>query len=152
MVEQDIRFYHLHRQSVAQALPALLSKAWTVGNRIVVKCRDDAESEALTKELWTFSKTIFLPHGNKKDGYDAEQPIWLTAQEENPNQANMLLVTSPPEGELPQDFSLGCIMFNGADEVELQAARACWRRMKDSGKANLSYFQQSEQGGWSKKA
>lgn len=153
MSDCDIRFYHLHRQSVSQALPALLQKAYHAEKRIVVKCRTAKETEDLNKALWSFSEDSFLPHGSAKDGYASAQPIWLTSDnDDNPNQADMFLTTSPPEENLPDGYDIYCVMFNGADEEELQAARVAWRRFKDEKSGVLSYFQQGEKGGWSKKA
>jgi DNA polymerase-3 subunit chi len=42
-------------------------------------------------------------------------------------------------------------MFDGNDENELNDARAQWKALKDAG-LPMSYFQQTESGGWEKKA
>ena len=43
------------------------------------------------------------------------------------------------------------IMFDGNDEAELNDARAQWKALKEAG-ATLAYYQQTENGGWEKKA
>ena len=42
-------------------------------------------------------------------------------------------------------------LFDGNDEEAVSAARARWKRAKDAGHT-LAYWQQSESGGWVKKA
>ena len=43
------------------------------------------------------------------------------------------------------------IMFDGHDDEAVSAARQRWKAHKDSGHA-LTYWQQTERGGWEKKA
>ena len=95
----EIRFYHLQTQSLEQALPGLLAKAITTGKRIIVRGTDEARLKKLNDSLWTYDAQSFLPHGTKKDGFTADQPIYLTADNDNPNNAGVLitclLYTSP---------------------------------------------------------
>ena len=49
------------------------------------------------------------------------------------------------------DWQLACIVFSGADETALQAARAAWATLKGSG-ATLAYWQQGDDGAWVNKA
>ena len=64
----EIRFYHLQRQSVAQALPALLDKALSTGKKIMLRVNDKAEAQGLSDALWGSDKNSFIPHGLDKDG------------------------------------------------------------------------------------
>ena len=100
--------------------------------------------------LWTYNPATFLPHGSRKDGNEAEQPVYLTTLEENPNGANLLAVT---DGSVPTEanvFTRILDIFDGRDEQEVTAARARWKTYKDAGQ-NLQYWQQQENGGWAKK-
>ena len=88
----EVRFYHLQRSALEQALPKLLEKTLERGWRAVVMAGSEDRVEALNAVLWNYSREGFLPHGSKKDGYPDRQPVWLTDQDENPNAATVLFL------------------------------------------------------------
>lgn len=147
----EVRFYHLQRQSQEQVLPVLLSKAMERGHKIVVKLLDDQAVAAMNEHLWTFNPNSFLPHGSEKDGNAELQPIWLTSEEENPNDADVLIVGAGAESAMQGDFTLCCEMLNGHDDQAVQAARARWKSYKEK-EFDVTYWQQSERGAWEQKA
>ena len=87
-----VDFYHMQLSSVEQVLPKLLEKAYATGKRVLVKVGNEARVDFLNTALWTYEDESFLPHGTKKDGNAALQPIWLTSGDDNPNQAEMLFL------------------------------------------------------------
>ena len=146
----DIRFYHLERQSLDQALPALLSKALKNGHRIVVKIPDEREIQRLNDYLWTWRPDSFLPHGSAKDGFGEDQPVWLTSGEDNPNGADVLILTHGTTSESLADYALCCEMLDGRNDEAISAARQRWSAYKEDGH-QVTYWQQTEKG-WEKKA
>lgn len=146
----DIRFYHLTATPLERALPQLLEKAAGANFRVVVKTADEKSMEALNTVLWTYNPNSFLPHGSAKDGYAAEQPIYLTTTEENPNGATLLAVT---DGSTPllDGYARVLDLFDGSDENAVKAARTRWKTYKEAGH-ELQYWQQTESGGWTQKA
>ncbi|TDQ78940.1 DNA polymerase III chi subunit [Dongia mobilis] len=152
----EIRFYHLTRSRLEEALVRLLQRVLERGDRAVVLAGSGERVEALNAHLWTFDAASFLPHGTARDGNSAEQPVFLTSSLENPNGARLLMLcdgADAPNAETlaAQGFDLVCELFNGQDEAALAAAREHWRRYRDSGQ-NIAYFQQNETGGWVEKA
>jgi DNA polymerase-3 subunit chi len=150
MTATEIRFYHLQQTPLERALPEILQKAVAGGRRAVVRAHDEAMAERLNEILWTYDPNSFLPHGSKKDGSAAEQPIWLTAEEENPNGADILILTHGATCADPGAFALCCEMLDGTDAAAVSAARARWKHYKEAGHT-LTYWQQNERGGWEKK-
>ncbi len=146
----EIRFYHLTLRGVDQALPEILQKAHAAGHRIVVRARDAADAERLNQLLWTWKADSFLPHGTAKDGHAADQPIWLTAGDDNPNNATVLVVTAGQTATDPIAYTLCCDLFDGRDDAQIAAARTRWQHYKDAGHT-LTYWQQGERG-WEQKA
>jgi DNA polymerase-3 subunit chi len=147
----EIGFYHLQRSPLSAALPKLLEKALAASFRVLVLASAQAEAERLAELLWTYDPASFLPHGTAKDGWPAEQPIYLTALEENPNQAEMLIQTGGAEHGGLGAFRRVLDLFDGNDPDALAAARARWKRYKEAGHA-LAYWQQKPSGGWEQKA
>ena len=104
----EVRFYHLQRKTLEQALPQLLEKTLERGWRAVVMAGSEARVEALNGLLWTYTREGFLPHGTKKDGYAERQPVWLTDSDENPNNANVLFLVDGAESSRIGEFDLCC--------------------------------------------
>ena len=76
------------------------------------------------------------------------QPIFLTSELENPNAATMLVRLSGAEArDSDGAFDLVVLLFDGRDEAALAHARIEWRRLKDQG-ATISYWRESDEGGW----
>ena len=141
----DIRFYHLTRMTLEQALPELLEKTLDRGWRAVVKAGSPERVESLTQHLWTYKPDRFLPHGNAKDGQAERQPIWLTDQDERPNGAEVLFLTDGVASARLGDYQRVCDLFDGNDESALAAARHRWAASKTDGHV-LSYWQQGDKG------
>lgn len=148
----EVRFYHLERQSENQVVPLLLSKALERGHKIVLKLPSPQAVEQMDAHLWTFKEHSFLPHGSQKIGHAESQPVWITAEDENPNGADVLILCSGAGSEMQGDFDLCCEMLNGHDGEAVSSARARWKDYKDNKGFDVTYWQQSENGGWEKKA
>lgn len=147
----DIRFYHMQQKRLEQALPEILSKAYERNLRVVVKAGSRERVEVLDTALWTFNPASFLPHGYVRDGFEAEQPVWLTTEEENPNAATMLVLADGATSDKVGGYALCCEIFDGNDEDAVAAARTRWTSYKADGH-DLSYFQQDDAGKWQKKS
>jgi DNA polymerase-3 subunit chi len=148
----DVSFYHLQRFGLERALPKLLEKALKRDLRVVVRAGSDERVEALNAALWTYDPDSFLPHGSKVDGNVAEHPIYLTADAaDTPNGATMLMLV---DGQVADDvgaFVRVLDVFDGNDAEAVEAARSRWKTLQASGHV-LTYWQQTDSGGWEKKS
>ena len=147
----EIFFYHLERQTLADALPKLLELSLERGWRAAVQAASEERVEALNTLLWTYREDSFLPHGSMRDGRASEHPIYLTAGEDNPNGAQIrFLVDGATLADVSQ-YRRVAYVFDGRDAAAVNAARAAWREAKARGH-RVSYWQQDETGRWDKKA
>lgn len=147
----QIGFYHLLKLPLDQALPKLLEKAVAAGHRVVVRAADAARVEHLNSWLWTYAEDSWLPHGAAEDGAAPLQPIWLTAVEENPNDAKVLVICDGAAPANLDGFDRCLDLFDGNDSDAVQAARQRWKAWKAAGHA-LVYYQQRNDGGWEEKS
>lgn len=147
----EVRFYHLTRTTLERALPQMLEKTLERGQRAVVLAASRERVEALTAGLWTYDDRAFLPHGSAADGHAAAQPIWLSDQDERPNDADVLFLTESARSERLGDYRLCVLLFDGTDTDAVADARQRWQALKDDGHA-VTYWQQDEQGRWSQTA
>lgn len=148
----EVRFYHLVTQGLEQALPAILMKALSGGKRIVVRFADEGEVKHFNEHLWTYNPDSFLPHGAANDTHAAMQPVLLTSAAVNPNAADMLVLCN--QESVPEnisEFTLCCDFLDGRNDAAVQAGRARWKAYKEAGHT-VTYFQQTDTGGWEQKA
>jgi DNA polymerase-3 subunit chi len=146
----EVGFYHLTRTPLERALPKLLERVLAGGMRAVVVSGSAERVEALNAALWTYEQLSFLPHGSVKDGQAEDQPIWLTTEDDNPNGANVLVLTDGVSSSKVGEFARCLDMFDGRDPDAVTAARERWKAMKAAGHT-LAYWQQNEAGGWEKR-
>lgn len=147
----DIAFYHLTKFSLEQALPKLLEKTLQVEKRAVVQVGSSERADALANELWTYQPDSWLPHGTAKDGHGERQPIWITPDQENPNGAQFVFLCDSAERTDLDSFERCFVVFDGKSDPAVQLARGQWKTFKDAGH-DLTYWQQTDTGGWEKKA
>lgn len=147
----DILFYHLERQPLERVLPQLLERTLERGWRAVIETDSDDRVEALSAMLWTYTEEGFLPHGTARDGHAAEQPVWITASNDNPNRASVRFFIGGVEPSTYAGLERAVLLFDGADADAVERARRIWKEAKGQGH-QVSYWQQDERGRWQNKA
>jgi DNA polymerase-3 subunit chi len=152
----EIHFYHLQIHPLERALPKLLEKSLERDWHVCLQMRTPDKCAALNDLLWNVGEDGFLPHGTAEDGDVEFQPIYLTTGSENPNGAQIRFFVecaqiAPALAASAEPYERIVIMFDGNDENELNDARAQWKALKETG-LPMSYLQQTENGGWEKKA
>lgn len=151
----ELWFYHLERGAAEDSLPVLLSKTLERGWRALVRLGSEDRLRALDAHLWTWRDESFLPHGAATEAQAEHQPILLTTGPANLNRAQALfLIDDAPFPELEtggEGFERCVLMFNGGDAETVTRAREQWTEAKERG-FELSYWQQTPQGRWEKKA
>ncbi len=147
----EVFFYHLERQPLETVLPALIEKTVERGWRAVIEAGDPEHLQALNALLWTYKPESFLPHGTKSDGPSAEQPVYLTHEDDNPNSATVRFLVGGAAPTTFTGYDRIVLLFDGRDGDALAAARTHWKSAKATG-AILTYWQQNGDGRWEKKA
>ena len=147
----EVLFYHLELQPLERVLPALVERTLERGWRAVVQAGSDERVEALDTLLWTYREESFLPHGTRRDGNSAEQPVYLTSNEENPNGAGVRFLVDGAETAELSGYDRVVYLFDGRDETAVAKAREQWKAAKGAG-CTVTYWQQSSEGRWEKKA
>lgn len=145
----EILFYHLEQSPLERVLPALLEKSLERGWRAAVELGDETRIKPIDDALWTFNDESFLPHGSAGGNHDADQPIILTTEPDNPNSAEIRFFV---EGAVPRDgeaYERLVYMFDGHNPDAVQTARAAWKALRDTNE--ITYWQQEPGGKWTKK-
>ena len=146
----EIYFYHLERRSLEQVLPTLLELSLKRGWRAAVQAASEERVEALNTLLWTYREESFLPHGTSRDGRAEAHPIYLTAGDDNPNEAHIRFLVDGASLKDASPYTRVAYVFDGSDQDAVARARAEWQAAKAKGHA-VSYWQQDENGRWQQK-
>lgn len=146
----EVLFYHLEHQPLERVLPALVERTLERGWRAVVQAGSDERVEALDMLLWTYREESFLPHGTRRDGSAAQQPIYLTSDDENPNGASVRFLVDGAVAAALSGYDRIVYLFDGRDATAVARAREQWKAAKDAG-CEVTYWQQSDEGQWQKK-
>lgn len=146
-------FYHLTTSNTEEALPKLMEKLLDSDAKGVVLFNNQQMLESLDKAFWSVGGTRFIPHGIEADNENKElQPLYLTTKEENPNNAEYLIIAGKPDKDFYKNFEKNIIIFSSANNDELESARKLWKDLKANDNFELKYYQQDEKGSWNLKS
>lgn len=147
-----VDFYHLQNKRLEDVLPQLLEKTYSLGKNTVVRIGNEERVDFLNSLLWTYDEQSFLPHGSKKDGSADMQPIWLTTEKDNPNNAVFLFLTDGAEAAIDEIAAYERVfnIFDGNSPEALEKARNFWKELKQNS-ADIFYWQQTSDGSWQQK-
>lgn len=146
----EVAFYHMQRSPLERVLPRLLERTLDAGKRALVVTGSRARVEFLNGYLWTYDQNSWLPHGCREDGHEDHQPIWLSDESVNANNAEFLFLTDGCSHPDVRAFERCFELFDGDDDEAVRAARTRWKAYLEAGHT-LAYWQQTERGVWEQK-
>jgi DNA polymerase-3 subunit chi len=147
-------FYHLERRDLDQVLPGLVEKSRQRGWRALIRADSADRASAIDSLLWTYKDDSFLAHGLEGEGEAAAQPVLITVEENNANNADILFFVGGAAPSSWDDAALKAltrivVMFDGRDPEMLTAARAAWKEAKAAGH-DVAYWKESPSGKFEK--
>jgi len=147
----EILFYHLTGSSLEETLPGLIERSRARGWWVVVQFMSEARRDALDARLWIHGDASFIAHGGDGDKFPAEQPVFLTLGDDNPNGAEIRFCVEGSICARVEDYTRLVMMFEAHDTSQLDVARAQWKHLKQAGHS-MTYWQQTTDQRWEKKA
>ena len=147
----EVLFYHLTESTLEDALPSLLERSLSRGWKVVVETGSEERVASLNAHLWTYREDSFLPHGAAADAHPAEQLVYLSTDNTNPNSANVRFHVDGSMPSNPEGYTRVVLMFDGHNNAQVADARDAWKRLKAEGH-DLTYWQQNQERRWEKKA
>ena len=145
-------FYHLERRALEDVLPGMVEKSLQRGWRAAIRTDSAERSDALDTLLWTYDDQSFLPHAQSGDGDAAGQPVLISAEEGNPNSAQIVFYVGgaqPSDWAGLSDLARVVMLFDGRDEAALAGARAAWKDAKAGGH-DVTYWKETPSGKFEK--
>ncbi|AFC70619.1 DNA polymerase III subunit chi [Rickettsia australis] len=92
---QQFSIYQTSGELLLKSILLLIEKCYHSDLKSVILTADADQQEMLNKNLWTYSRKQFIPHGSKLDPHPEKQPIYITDELQNPNNASVLIIISP---------------------------------------------------------
>ncbi len=143
-------FYHLTRRGLDDLVVSLLARAAGQGMKVFLRCPDKGLLDHLDAKLWLEPEDGFLPHALQGGPHDTAQPV-LLGQGDISNDAKglMLLGGALVNRADVEGLERVWLLFDGADEAAVQAARGQWTLLTGWGMA--AQYWADETGNWVKK-
>ena len=143
----DVRFYHLEKLNLEKALPVLLEDILESNQRVLLVGQSIERLSSIDSFLWTYKENSWLPHGLLNEKYSESQPILLSTNQFALNEARVMVLVDGVSIDQPEKFSCIFDMFDGNDDLMLQAARGRWTECKKKG-LKLTYWQENGNQSW----
>ncbi len=144
----EFAIYQSISGNLAGAAVKLLEKIFLSGSRAVFFSPITERVDIINKTLWTYSTNAFIPHGDKRMGFEDQQPIYFTDVFKNPNNASILVLVDTFDLTNKEYKNFEKIMLIFEDISKVDEIEKIYRSLKDNGK-NVNYWKQSPKG-WEK--
>ena len=143
-------FYHLTRAGLDDTVTMIVTRAMAQGWRVMLRSIDLGLLQHLDEKLWHGAEAGFLPHGVEGGPQDGDQPV-LLGQGPIANGARglVLLAGAGVARDELDGLERVWLLFDGADEAAVQAARGQWTLLTGWGLA--AQYWSDEGGPWVKK-
>ena len=147
---QQISFYQTKEDLMDKTIFTLVEKCYQANSKLLILMQSSQEVEHVNKLLWTFSQKKFIPHGSNIDPLPEKQPIYISDQLENLNEAKILLIINQNLNNLTLDkienFEKILILYNEENykipDVEHFAP------LVKANKATINHYNQNANGSW----
>ena len=106
MSKNNINFYQVD-DDIIKAMAPILLKVIEEKKRAFIYVKDSAQVEKIDAGLWSYGRSKFIPHAMifDKDFVLAKQPIIISNNCENINQADYLIFLDEPETSFIAQFT-----------------------------------------------
>ena len=142
--QKQIMFYHAVETSVIAVLFDLLKKSLQSYKRCLV-CVDNLENaKQISENLWQCQSDFILPHGIINEAMPDKQPILLTDNTDNINNADYIFFIGQVAIKNTEHFERSIVIFDNHSEETKSYIREQFKSLKNNANISLSYYQQKE--------
>ena len=141
-----VDFYQLSHEPAPVAAAMLARKTRDAGERLLVVAAERGQLEAISEALWTSAPEAFLANGMAGGEHDARQPILLSEELLNTNDAAFLLLADGQWRDPGSGFSRVMLLFDGES---IDNARGTWRELGTAEGVERNYWS-NKNGRWVK--
>ena len=147
----EVYFYHVTKQTVANALQQLLAKSLDVGWTVFIRGKDEESLKLFDDTIWTAQPESFIPHAVIGSQNEQKCDILLGTEENDSSNSDFLISVNGAliSGEEITSYKRCALLFDDKNSDEMNIAREQWVEFT---KADIraKYWSQ-ETGAWSLK-
>lgn len=145
-INMEINFYQVD-DIIYKSIAPLLIKVLDEDKKALIYCQDEKQVEEIDGGLWSFSKTKFIPHGTKNNPpatklAPEKQPVFITDQLTNSNQAEYLIMLGEVEEKFLKEFGKIFYFFSSGNVAD---ARKLWAKYKKQS-FTLNFYKKDDSG------
>ena len=100
----EFSFYQLEDSNFLRTICKIIERAYLEGYKIIVKVEDSLIEAELNKILWSYSQKTFIPHGASFDPLPKQQTVYITTQDENLNDADLVIFVNSFSNDTCQNY------------------------------------------------
>ncbi len=133
----EINFYQVSNiieNGIAKSIAPLLLKILEDNKRALIYSKDTIMINALDNGLWSFGKNKFIPHVTifDQEFEPKKQPIFITNQEENHNQADYLILLDAASAKFTSNFSRIFYFYDDSKTALAKKVAASYQEITDN--------------------
>ncbi len=127
-MKSEVNFYQAD-DVVTKSIAPLLLKVLEEKKRALIFCNNPQQMKEIDASLWSYGRNKFIPHVLISDKeFDLKrQPIVLSSEEENPNDAHYLVFLNEPSSSFAAGFERVFYFF---EEGNFNTAKTLAQKMK----------------------
>lgn len=142
----QINFYQV-QIDFEKTLCRLLEKIYDSGNFALVLFDSEDEMNVIDKTLWTFASRSFVAHGRYNDIKPDLQPILLSTQHNNLNNAQTIVAVNICDLDYAS-YEKVIFIFNNYEMDRSREFLDFYNSLKINNAANLNYYVQQNDKSW----
>ena len=143
----EIFFYKLKNTSSEIFLTSLIEKSIDNDWNSVVLFDNIERMEEINDFLWSYKDTSFLPHGSQNDKNSELHRVYLTCEEENPNDSDVIFSI---DGLLIKNINSWqrCIYIFNEQNLKVVDQFNTYKKNIDQSQHSIKSFEQDTNGKW----
>ena len=143
----EIFFYKLKNSSSEIFLTSLIERSLENNWNSVVLLDNIERMEEINDFLWSYKDTSFLPHGSQNDKNSELHRVYLTCEEENPNDSDVIFSI---DGLLIKNINSWqrCIYIFNEQNLKVVDQLNFYKKSIDQSQHFIKSFEQNTNGKW----
>jgi len=112
----EISFYQ-YDDLLVRSLAPIVIKSLEEKTKVLILCQDENQIREVDLTLWSYGRNKFIPHVKISDkGFDIQrQPVLITDNQENLNEAEYLIFLVAPKEEFIKQFKRAFYFYEACD-------------------------------------
>ena len=139
MEKTTVEFVNLKQAGaeIKSACARLAAFHYEKNHRVLILAADTGQAAEIDRLLWTFDPGSFVPHAVAGGPDQDKEPVLISLDQTNPNQARVLIATAQMDQPPLTGFSHVILFVPAGGGPALEKSRELYRKLKQEGEVKL---------------